>query len=250
MADGIEPEALKGGEESERAAERVHRVVVVAIQVVMALELVAALASGLWLTALIVVAVMSLTLTPLLFRERLPVRVPFVLQITAALFVFATLFLGEVRDFYERIWWWDMGLHLVSGLLLGIVGFMLVFILNGDAGAERGLRPNFMALFVFSFALGIGALWEMFEFAVDVALGTEMQRPMMSDGTGLTDTMWDLNLDAAGALVVALAARRWMIRGRPSVFERWLQRMARENPRLFPRRPRLGLRLPLRRRVR
>ena len=248
MLDEAESERIEEGEARSGPAalepgpiEGLHRTVVILLQIVMGVELVAAVTSGLWLTALIVVAVMSLTVTPLLFRERLPLRVPFGLQITAALFMFATLFLGEVRDFYERIWWWDMGLHFVSGLLLGIGGFMLVFILNGDAQAERSLRPNFMALFVFCFALGLGALWEVFEFLVDVTLGTQMQRPMMSDGTGLTDTMWDLILDAVGALVVALAARRWMVRGEPSVLDRWLERVARENPKLFPRRPPLGL---------
>lgn len=233
----------------EAGVERVHRIVVVALQVVMAVELGTALLAGLWLTALLVVAVMGLTLTPLLFRERLPIRVPFGLQLAAVLFVFASLFLGEVRDFYERIWWWDMALHLASGLLLGVVGFMLVFILNRDR-AGRALGPGFVAVFVFSFALAVGALWEMFEFAVDVSLGTELQRPMLSDGTGLTDTMWDLNLDALGALLVAIAARRRMIRGGPSLLDRWLARMARENPRLLPKRPQLGTRLAPRSRAR
>jgi hypothetical protein len=28
-----------------------------------------------------------------------------------ALFVLATIYLGEMHDFYNRLWWWDLALH-------------------------------------------------------------------------------------------------------------------------------------------
>ena len=52
----------------------------------------------------------------------MPVRIPAEFELLAILFVFASLFLGEFRSFYERFWWWDVLLHATSGLLLGACG--------------------------------------------------------------------------------------------------------------------------------
>ena len=97
-------------------------------------------------------------------------------------------FLGEVRSWYERIWWWDIALHTSSGLLLGLVGFLLVYVLTENERIDLHMRPRFVALFAFLFAVAVGALWEIFEFAMDRMLGANMQKPMLDDPSGLTDT--------------------------------------------------------------
>jgi len=58
------------------------------------------------------------------------VQIPPEFQVLAVGFVFASLFLGEIRSYYLRIWWWDIALHTSSGLLLGILGFLLIYVLN------------------------------------------------------------------------------------------------------------------------
>jgi hypothetical protein len=72
------------------------------------------------------------------------------------IFVFASLFLGEVRSFYERIWWWDIALHTTSGLLLGILGFLLVYVLNENERVDVHMLPRFVAFFAFTFAVAWG----------------------------------------------------------------------------------------------
>jgi hypothetical protein len=42
------------------------------------------------------------------------------------------------------------------------------------------MRPRFVALFAFLFAVAVGALWEIFEFAIDGTFGTQMQKPMLN----------------------------------------------------------------------
>jgi hypothetical protein len=220
-------------------AGRLHRLMLVAIQVVMAIELAALARAGLWQSAATVLGIMGLTLAPLVLRERLPVRVPYAFQILVVAFVFGALFLGEVRGYYERFWWWDTVLHASSGLLLGMLGFMLIYILNADEHIHFDVRPGFMALFAFCFALALGALWELFEFAMDRSFGLTMQKPTPGDPSGLTDTMVDLAVDAAGALAVSLYGFRYMRRGEPSFIVRLIERVTRDNPELFrPRRRR------------
>jgi len=211
----------------------VSRWVMAAIQLIMLAELVLVLREGQWLTAVLVLAIMAITLFPALLSRHLRFYVPPEFQVLAALFVFASLFLGEIQHYYERFWWWDIALHASSGLLLGILGFLLVYVLNENRRIDLQLRPLFVALFAFLFAVTAGTVWEIFEFAMDRLAGTRMQKPMRGDASGLTDTMWDLIIDTVGALIISLLGWWYLRRGRGSFIEAWILRFIDCNPRFF-----------------
>lgn len=212
---------------------RVHRWLVAIVVLIMGADLVLIVLERQWLNAFLIVAIMSVILLPAIFQRHLPVKVPAEMQILALVFVFAALFLGEMRSYYDRIWWWDIALHASSGLLLGILGFLLVYVLNESRNIDLHMRPRFVALFAFLFAVAVGALWEIFEFSMDQLFGLRMQKPMFDDPSGLTDTMWDLILDSAGALVISLLGWWYMHRGTRSFIETWIQKFIARNPRLF-----------------
>jgi hypothetical protein len=54
--------------------------------------------------------------------------------------------------------------------------------------------------------------------------------------SGLVDTMWDLIVDAAAALIVSLLGYIWMRSGTESVVSRGIAKFVQANPRLFERR--------------
>lgn len=207
--------------------------VLLILQSVMAIELLLLLGQGLWLAAVWLFAIMVITGAPAVLGHRLPVRIPAEYELLAILFVFGALFLGEFRSYYERFWWWDIALHATSGLLLGILGFLLVYVLNENKRIDLHMRPGFVALFAFVFALAVGTLWEIFEFTVDQIFGTTMQKPMLGDPSGLTDTMWDLIVDALGALVISTFAWWHMKSNRRSFVDIWIDRFIERNPRFF-----------------
>ena len=188
-----------------------------------------------WLHALLVFGIFFLTVLPSLLARELEVFIPSELAWLALAFVFASLFLGEIRDYYGRFWWWDLLLHMTSGGLLGLFGFMLVFVLNANPRVHLQMRPGFVAAFAFCFSVTIGTLWEIFEFAMDGFVGSTMQKPMFGDPSGLTDTMWDLIVDAVGALLVTAYGYRSIRDERRSVVRRWIRRFIDSNPKLFPR---------------
>jgi hypothetical protein len=205
------------------------------LQAVMFVELVVLFLRGQWVNVLQVSTIMAVTLTPVVLGSRLPVRIPPEFQILAIAFVFASLFLGEVQSYYELIWWWDVGLHATSGLLFGIVGFLLVYVLNENERIEISLRPRFLALFAFVFAIAVGTLWEVFEYAMDQTFATNMQKPRFGDPSGLTDTMWDLTFDAIGALVISAFGWWYMVREERSFIETWILKFNRHNRQFFRR---------------
>jgi hypothetical protein len=216
-----------------RGKRRAHLAVLLALQLVMAVQLVILIMRHEAPQAVFVAGIMAVTAAPALFRSRLPVEIPSEIEVVAVLFIFATLFLGEVRDYYERYWWWDMTLHTTSGLLLGMLGFMIVYVLNENRLVDLHMRPAFVALFAFFFAVALGAIWEIFEFAMDENFGTNMQPATPSDPSGLTDTIHDLIVDTIGAAVVSLFGWRYIGKARSSRVDNWAKRFIDRNPRLF-----------------
>jgi hypothetical protein len=170
-----------------------------------------------WLAAAATFGILLTTLLPSLLRERLRYRVPPVFDLLTILFIFASLFLGEVHGYYLRFPWWDLLLHLMSGFLLGVLGFLLVYAINQKQLGNLGLKPAFIAIFAFSFALALGVLWEIFEFGMDQTFGLNMQK------SGLADTMADLIVDTVGAATISLLGYGYLqTPAIDSFLERWI----------------------------
>lgn len=156
-----------------------------------------ALVEARWSLAFISVATFVLSLVPVFFARRFGIKLPARFVAAIVLFVYATIFLGEAFDFYTRYWWWDVVLHGGAAMGFGLVGFLFVFMLfEGD----RYAAPAWAVAFItFSFSVTLGAIWEIFEYAMDVNFGLNMQK------SGLVDTMWDLIVDVIGASFGAAA---------------------------------------------
>jgi uncharacterized membrane protein YjdF len=228
-----EPQPPAPGKSAADLPTRVHRGVLIVLQAIMAVELLLVFREEQWINAFLVMAIMAITLSPAVIGRRFRVYIPPEFQVLAVLFVFAALFLGEIHSYYVRIWWWDIALHTSSGLLMGILGFLLVYVLNADGRIDIHMRPHFVALFAFLFAVTVGTLWEIFEFTMDQVVGTNMQKPMLGDPSGLTDTMWDMIVNALGALAISALGGWYMKQGEHSFIEAWIRKFIEHNPRLF-----------------
>lgn len=217
--------------------QAIHKRITIALQLILIAELVLALWSKQWFTAVITAGIIIITLAPLFLARFFDVYIPPIFSLMAIAFIFASLFLGEVRGYYARFWWWDIALHTSSGFLLGIIGFLMVHVLNETEEIGMHMKPGFVAFFAFLFAVGFGVIWEIFEFTMDTVFGMNMQKPMLGDPSGLTDTMWDLIVDSIGALIVSVFGYIYIKRGQKQSFlERWVTAFVASNPRLFKKR--------------
>jgi hypothetical protein len=213
---------------------KLHQTITILLKVVLIIGASLALYQGRIQVAAESIMILLITFLPLLLGHRFQVRIPPEFELLAILFVFASLFLGEVHDYYTRYWWWDLVLHAGAGLLLGILGFLLVYVLNEKENVHVSLTPGFMGFFAFTFAMAFGALWEIFEFMMDQLFGLSMQKPMFGDLSGLTDTMWDLIIDGVGAMIISILGYGYLrTRQNDSFLERWINEFIRKNPGLF-----------------
>lgn len=158
----------------------------------------------------IIVLTFFMTYYPSILSKRYGVYLPARLEIVITLFIFAAQVLGEMHDFYERIPWWDTMLHTTSGVILGLVGFLFVYLLNEKGDANVNLSPIFVVIVAFCFAITMGVFWEFFEFGADRLLGYNMQKFRIPGQDGLVDTMEDLIVDTIGAIVACIGGWIYM----------------------------------------
>ena len=209
-------------------SKQIHKWLTVFLQLTLLVGAILAIMQGRWLAAIATTGIISVTFLPLILGRRFAVQIPPEFEVLAVVFIYASLFLGEVHGYYIRFWWWDAILHIGSGFLLGILGFLLVYVLNEHEDVDLHMRPRFVALFAFMFAVGMGAVWEIFEFAMDQLFDLNMQK------SGLVDTMWDLIVDLAGATLISLLGWSYLRKaGNSSFLERWIAAFVAANPRLF-----------------
>ena len=152
----------------------------------------------------LIIITFFLTYYPSILEKKFGVYLPKRFQLVITLFIFASQILGEIGDFYEKISWWDTMLHAISGIVLGFIGFLFVYLLNEKGNINVNLSPKFVIIFAFCFALTMGVFWEFFEYGADRLFGYNMQKFRLPGQDGLVDTMEDLIVDAIGAVIACV----------------------------------------------
>jgi hypothetical protein len=159
--------------------------------VTMAGALAGVIARGDWRNGVVCVGAVIAILLPAGVGRVSRFKTPLGFQALLALFIYCAAFLGSVGDFYTRVPGWDIFLHAVSGALCAYAGKLLLLSEHPQA------RALFVGLFAATFALALGAVWEIYEFSLDQFLGQHMQM-------GANDTMHDIVADALGGLFVGV----------------------------------------------
>jgi len=213
----------------ETLVDRIDRGISLLLKIILAVGAVLEAIQGNWLNAVATTGVIIAAFFPMLVGYRFHVRIPPEFELLAVIFVYASLYLGDLHGYYLKYWWWDILLHTGSGLILGIFGFLLVYVINEHEDLEMHMKPSFVGLFAFMFALGMGCIWEIFEFALDQYMGTETQNG------SLVDTMSDLIVDGIGAFIISVLGYSYLRTTKTDSFlERWIQHFINLNRRLFP----------------
>src|SRR3989338_4509723 len=117
------------------AADRIQLGISYALQLALLLAGAFSFAKGNWLNASLSIAILFLTFLPKIIRRNYKVFLPVEFDVLTIIFIFLSLFMGELHGYYTTVWWWDIALHTSSGFLLGILGFLLVYILNEEKKA-------------------------------------------------------------------------------------------------------------------
>lgn len=112
-------------------------------------------------------------------------------------FIFLALFVRNMCNIYTVFPWWDLFLHFVSGILIGIVGLCLLRFLVTEELFES-LSAIFKAIYSFMIVTASSSIWEMIEFAGDKLLGFNSQL------NSLLDTMGDIYICVLGGGIISI----------------------------------------------
>ena len=67
---------------------------------------------------------------PSVIEHKLSIDIPNKMEVMYFIFLYCAIYLGEVRNFYYLIPYWDVILHAFSDFMLGALGFSLVCYFN------------------------------------------------------------------------------------------------------------------------
>ena len=178
-----------------------------------------------WVIAFTGSVVLALTFLPAVIERHLHVHLPVEFTLATCIFLYASFGLGEVSHFYARFWWWDLMLHSASALVMGLIGFLMIYVFYMTHRVR--MDPIYVAVISFCLAVTTGTVWEVFEFLMDWLFGFSMQR------SGLVDTMTDLLLNIGGGLIAASLGYTYVKGGDSLIAARMIKHFVAKNPRIF-----------------
>lgn len=211
-------------------SERIQLWISYTLSVILLLVFIAGILEGQWFNAFLAFLALLLSYVPALVERNYKVTLPVEFEFMMVVFLFLTIYLGTIKGFYDTFWWWDVFLHGLSGVMLGFVGFIIVYILRTESRLGLNITPAFVGVFSFLFAVTLGALWEIFEFLID---SSSLVHLTLQDDN--FDTMKDLIDDSLGALLVAIAGYFYCRKVRVPLFDRIMGKFVEKNPSLFSR---------------
>lgn len=163
------------------------------------------------------IAIMVCTIfliAPSFFSGKRITYIPVEVELVLFIAVFVQYVLGEARDFYTTIPYYDKFVHLLLPGLIGYMGFIIIYTLYFSGKLKVSIHT--MIVFTVLITVGIGALWEIFEYGNDTLIlpifpnwhkfqGSLVEGP-------LVDTMNDLIADTIGGIIGAVVTSGYIIK--------------------------------------
>lgn len=134
-----------------------------------------------------------LSLIPALLKRNYNINLPWGIDFLITFVLYIHTF-GLTFKLYKTVFYYDIIMHLLGTVVIALLGFIIVYTLHFTKKVR--LTILLIGFFTVIFAIGVGALWEIGEFAIDQFLGTQAQIDNF-------DTMGDLIYDTIAALITA-----------------------------------------------
>jgi len=151
------------------------------------------------------VSLLVVQLPSLLERDYgIPMDPALTLWVTSAAFLHALGTVGipgSTVTFYQSLPWWDSLTHALSASVVAAAGYATVRAIDEHSDAIV-LPPKFVFVFIISFTMAFGVLWEVLEFAIG-GVGELIGASILTQ-YGLEDTLADLVFDVVGGVLAAV----------------------------------------------
>lgn len=161
---------------------------------------------------MIVLSVIFLV-APFVFTRGHIANIPLEIEFFLFIMVVAQFVIGEAQGFYSNIAYYDAVIHFFFPFLISMIGFTIAYTLYFSGKLKVSIATMIFVVIVVT--LGIGAFWELVEYANDTFLDPRIENWDRFQGpakeNALYDTMHDLTADLLGGIVGAVIASRYVI---------------------------------------
>lgn len=127
-------------------------------------------------------------------------RISYKYKFLYSLFMFFGYFLGSIINLYDKIFWYDLFVHAMSGVFTLILAY---YILNNSKSKNTNGVIKF--LYCIGFVALVAVSWEIIEFIVDNVFSLNTQHNL---DTGVADTMGDMIAGLFGGLIGYIFLKR------------------------------------------
>lgn len=141
---------------------------------------------GNWLNVIVVLSALCATFIPELIHKIAHIRLTRCMTYLLLLFIILSQWLGTYLRAYDFISWWDVFLHGLSAILVGLFGLVILRLFDRNFNLMKNKQYNLISLFIFWTISASAVFWEIFEFVGDQLFGTNAQLG------SLVDTMEDM----------------------------------------------------------
>jgi hypothetical protein len=161
--------------------------------------------SGIGLLIILSWAVITI---PSFFTRKRILTIPLEIQFLLFVMVFLQFIVGEAWDFYTNGVFphYDKFVHVLLPFMVAVISFIIAY--TWYATGKLYASKKVMFLIIFLITLGVGALWEIFEYGSDELLYPVIPGWHHFQGSptedALHDTMNDLIADAIGGIAGGL----------------------------------------------
>lgn len=155
-----------------------------------------------------IIAFLIVNLFEPFFHKVFKVDLSFYILTLDLVFAVVGTYTGNRFDLYNRLFFYDIMLHFVSGILIALTFYDVVF------RSKLPQVPLGHAIFLTALAgIAGAAIWEICEFMLDIVTHSDVQRNNLPEweifgkewqNPGIRDTMNDMINGTAGALVGSL----------------------------------------------
>lgn len=135
---------------------------------------------------------------PRIMRSIFKIKITDAMELVYVIFIILAQFIGSVINLYNKVWWYDLFAHFLSGVLTTI----LAMVVMDWFGVYKEKHKWFNVLFMICFTLMVASLWEFSEFAADLIMKTDVQHVI---DTGVADTMEDMLIAFVGSIIVSIS---------------------------------------------
>jgi len=135
---------------------------------------------------------------PRIIKSIFKIKITDAMELVYVIFIILAQFIGSVINLYNKVWWYDLFAHFLSGVLTTI----LAMVVMDWFGVYKEKHKWFNVLFMICFTLMVASLWEFSEFAADLIMKTDVQHVI---DTGVADTMEDMLIAFGGSIIVSIS---------------------------------------------